>query len=96
MPQPSRASYKPGIRMKKEGSVNLLTLGAFCQTDMDSRDGNQQTAFSRVIISENFTGAAAASRLYVDAITKLARQAQQGTWGGSSDIGKFLAEFDLS
>ncbi|GLV34731.1 Insulin receptor substrate 53 kDa, partial [Carabus blaptoides fortunei] len=35
-------------------------------------------------------GAAAASRLYVDAITKLARQAQQGTWGGSSDIGSAL------
>ncbi|KAF7271616.1 hypothetical protein GWI33_015538 [Rhynchophorus ferrugineus] len=32
-------------------------------------------------------GAAAASRLYVDAISKLAKQAQQGTWGGSSDIG---------
>ncbi|KAJ8925121.1 hypothetical protein NQ315_001303 [Exocentrus adspersus] len=32
-------------------------------------------------------GAAAASRMYVDAISKLARQAQQGTWGGSSDIG---------
>ncbi|GLG94294.1 Uncharacterized protein GBIM_01530 [Gryllus bimaculatus] len=31
-------------------------------------------------------GAAAASRLYVEAISKLARQAQQGTWGGSSDI----------
>lgn len=35
-----------------------------------------------------FSGAAAASRMYVDAISKLARQAQQGTWGGSSDIGK--------
>lgn len=35
-----------------------------------------------------FTGAAAASRLYVDAISKLAKQAQQGTWGGSSDIGE--------
>ncbi|XP_044749979.1 GATA zinc finger domain-containing protein 14 isoform X2 [Coccinella septempunctata] len=35
-------------------------------------------------------GAAAASRLYVDAISKLARQAQQGTWGGSSDIGAAL------
>jgi len=34
------------------------------------------------------TGAAAASRLYVEAINKLARQAQQGTWGGSSDVGK--------
>lgn len=33
-------------------------------------------------------GAAAASRMYVDAISKLAKQAQQGTWGGSSDIGK--------
>jgi hypothetical protein len=33
-------------------------------------------------------GAAAASRLYVEAINKLARQAQQGTWGGSSDIGE--------
>jgi hypothetical protein len=35
-----------------------------------------------------FSGAAAASRMYVDAISKLARQAQQGTWGGSSDIGE--------
>ncbi|XP_054282019.1 brain-specific angiogenesis inhibitor 1-associated protein 2-like [Macrosteles quadrilineatus] len=35
-------------------------------------------------------GAAAASRLYVEAITKLARQSQQGTWGGSSDIGAAL------
>ncbi|KAK4876867.1 hypothetical protein RN001_009373 [Aquatica leii] len=35
-------------------------------------------------------GAAAASRLYVDAISKLARQAQQGTWGGCSDIGAAL------
>ncbi|XP_056633686.1 GATA zinc finger domain-containing protein 14 isoform X1 [Diorhabda sublineata] len=35
-------------------------------------------------------GAAAASRMYVDAISKLARQAQQGTWGGSSDIGVAL------
>jgi len=34
------------------------------------------------------TGAAAASRLYVEAINKLARQAQHGTWGGSSDVGK--------
>lgn len=38
-----------------------------------------------------FLGAAAASRMYVDAISKLARQAQQGTWGGSSDIGKQIA-----
>jgi hypothetical protein len=34
-------------------------------------------------------GAAAASRLYVEAINKLAKQAQHGTWGGSSDIGKY-------
>ncbi|KAH1008383.1 hypothetical protein HUJ05_008938 [Dendroctonus ponderosae] len=34
--------------------------------------------------------AAAASRMYVDAISKLAKQAQQGTWGGSSDIGAAL------
>ncbi|CAH1132858.1 unnamed protein product [Ceutorhynchus assimilis] len=34
--------------------------------------------------------AAAASRMYVDAIGKLAKQAQQGTWGGSSDIGAAL------
>lgn len=33
------------------------------------------------------TGAAAASRLYVDAVGKLGRQAQQGTWGGCADIG---------
>ncbi|XP_069695661.1 BAR/IMD domain-containing adapter protein 2 isoform X2 [Periplaneta americana] len=37
-------------------------------------------------------GAAAASRLYVEAINKLARQAQQGTWGGSSDIGSALLQ----
>ncbi|KAK7865592.1 hypothetical protein R5R35_010122 [Gryllus longicercus] len=35
-------------------------------------------------------GAAAASSLYVEAIGKLARQAQQATWGGSSDIGSAL------
>lgn len=34
------------------------------------------------------SGAAAASRLYVDAVGKLGRQAQQGTWGGCADIGK--------
>nr|CAH7764222.1 unnamed protein product [Callosobruchus chinensis] len=34
--------------------------------------------------------AAAASRIYVDAIGKLAQQAQQGTWGGSTDIGSAL------
>ncbi|CAH1999894.1 unnamed protein product [Acanthoscelides obtectus] len=34
--------------------------------------------------------AAAASRIYVDAIGKLAQQAQQDTWGGSSDIGSAL------
>ncbi|XP_071443564.1 uncharacterized protein IRSp53 isoform X2 [Hetaerina americana] len=38
-------------------------------------------------------GAAAASRLYVEAITKLARQAQQGsTWGGSADVGSALMQ----
>ncbi|XP_039289757.1 brain-specific angiogenesis inhibitor 1-associated protein 2 isoform X2 [Nilaparvata lugens] len=36
--------------------------------------------------------AATASRLYVEAITKLARQSQQGTWGGSSDIGSALMQ----
>lgn len=35
-------------------------------------------------------GAAAASRTYVDAVGKLGRNAQQNTWGGSTDIGKFL------
>lgn len=35
-----------------------------------------------------FSGAASASKLYTDAIMKLARQSQQGTWGGSADIGK--------
>ncbi|XP_049854909.1 brain-specific angiogenesis inhibitor 1-associated protein 2-like isoform X1 [Schistocerca gregaria] len=37
-------------------------------------------------------GAAAASRLYVDAISKLAKQAQQGTWGASADIGSALMQ----
>ncbi|XP_020300106.1 zinc finger CCCH domain-containing protein 13 isoform X2 [Pseudomyrmex gracilis] len=32
-------------------------------------------------------GAAAASRVYVDALSRLARQAQLGTWGGSKDVG---------
>lgn len=35
-----------------------------------------------------FPGAAAASRVYVDALSKLALQAQLGTWGGSKDVGK--------
>ncbi|XP_065219402.1 uncharacterized protein IRSp53 isoform X2 [Planococcus citri] len=37
-------------------------------------------------------GAAAASRVYVDAITKLARQAQQATWSGCNDIGSALMQ----
>nr|XP_031837086.1 uncharacterized protein LOC116428956 [Nomia melanderi] len=35
-------------------------------------------------------GAAAASRVYVDALSKLALQAQLGTWGGSKDVGYAL------
>ncbi|XP_046422527.1 zinc finger CCCH domain-containing protein 13 isoform X1 [Neodiprion fabricii] len=35
-------------------------------------------------------GAAAASRVYVDALSRLARQAQLGTWGGSQDVGSAL------
>lgn len=38
-------------------------------------------------------GAAAASRIYVDAITKLARQAQQATWSGCTDIGESFDNF---
>lgn len=37
-------------------------------------------------------GAAAASRVYVDAITKLARQAQQATWSGCADVGAALMQ----
>jgi len=40
-------------------------------------------------ISFSFPGAAAASRVYVDALSRLARQAQLGTWGGSKDVGKW-------
>lgn len=36
----------------------------------------------------SFTAAAAASRVYVDALSRLARQAQLGTWGGSKDVGE--------
>lgn len=39
------------------------------------------------------SGAAAASRLYVDAVGKLGRQAQQGTWGGCADIGEVTTSF---
>ncbi|XP_023313731.1 uncharacterized protein LOC106653300 [Trichogramma pretiosum] len=35
-------------------------------------------------------GAAAASKAYVDALTKIGRQAQLGTWGGSQDVGSAL------
>ncbi|XP_050422408.1 uncharacterized protein LOC126834495 [Adelges cooleyi] len=37
-------------------------------------------------------GAASASKLYTDAIMRLARQSQQGTWGGSADIGSALMQ----
>lgn len=36
------------------------------------------------------SGSAAAARLYIDAIAKLANQAQQSSWNGSSDVGKTL------
>lgn len=47
--------------------------------------------FSRYIclLFNYFPGAATASRVYVDALSRLARQAQLGTWGGSKDVGKF-------
>lgn len=47
------------------------------------------TTFTHIYILFFLTGAAAASRLYVDAVGKLGRQAQQGTWGGCADIGNF-------
>lgn len=31
--------------------------------------------------------------MYVDAVGKLGRQAQQGTWGGCADIGKHFKHF---
>ncbi|XP_029342361.1 brain-specific angiogenesis inhibitor 1-associated protein 2-like protein 2 [Acyrthosiphon pisum] len=37
-------------------------------------------------------GAASASKLYTDAIMRLAKQSQQGTWGGSADIGSALMQ----
>jgi hypothetical protein len=46
------------------------------------------------VLMSKFTilGSAAASRVYVDAITKLARQAQQATWSGCSDIGNVFSQ----
>lgn len=35
------------------------------------------------------TGAVASSKTYLESISKLARHAHQGTWGGSTDIGKY-------
>uniref|UniRef100_A0ABD2X2S5 Uncharacterized protein n=1 Tax=Trichogramma kaykai TaxID=54128 RepID=A0ABD2X2S5_9HYME len=40
-------------------------------------------------------GAAAASKAYVDALTKIGRQAQLGTWGGSQDVALYKNEFDI-
>ncbi|XP_050542475.1 brain-specific angiogenesis inhibitor 1-associated protein 2-like protein 1 isoform X2 [Daktulosphaira vitifoliae] len=37
-------------------------------------------------------GAASASKMYTDAIIRLAKQSQQGTWGGSADIGSALTQ----
>ncbi|XP_063599308.1 uncharacterized protein LOC134775688 isoform X3 [Penaeus indicus] len=37
-------------------------------------------------------GAMAASKVYLDALTKVARHSQQGLWGGSSDIGMCLMQ----
>ncbi|XP_050055791.1 uncharacterized protein LOC114121770 isoform X2 [Aphis gossypii] len=37
-------------------------------------------------------GAATASKVYTDAIMRLAKQSQQGTWGGSADIGSALMQ----
>lgn len=35
-----------------------------------------------------FLGAAAAAKIYLESLSKVAKQAQQGTCGGTSDIGK--------
>ncbi|KAL7297784.1 hypothetical protein TKK_0008817 [Trichogramma kaykai] len=41
--------------------------------------------------STSSLSAAAASKAYVDALTKIGRQAQLGTWGGSQDVGTYTA-----
>ncbi|XP_063846115.1 LOW QUALITY PROTEIN: serine/arginine repetitive matrix protein 1-like [Scylla paramamosain] len=37
-------------------------------------------------------GAMSASKIYLEALTKVARHSQQGTWGGSSDVGMCLMQ----
>jgi hypothetical protein len=43
-----------------------------------------------IYLRTHCSGSAAAARLYIDAIAKLANQAQQSSWNGSSDVGKTL------
>lgn len=37
-----------------------------------------------------FAGAAAAAKIYLESLSRVAKQAQQGTCGGTADIGKTL------
>lgn len=40
-----------------------------------------------------FSGAAAAAKIYLESLSRVAKQAQQGTCGGTSDIGKAAISF---
>ncbi|KYM98442.1 hypothetical protein ALC62_10798 [Cyphomyrmex costatus] len=81
---PLPPSYVPnGLRIpeRQGGWCETLDISAYnytaCFAMFDIRGFNNTLAT---------WGAAAASRVYVDALSRLARQAQLGTWGGSKDV----------
>ncbi|KAF7417359.1 hypothetical protein HZH68_000012 [Vespula germanica] len=71
---PMQASRRPTTRTSLTSTSTRSWLGTTPQTGHKQGGGQ-------------FLAAAAASRVYVDALSRLARQAQLGTWGGSKDVG---------
>ncbi|KAL2733138.1 brain-specific angiogenesis inhibitor 1-associated protein 2-like [Vespula maculifrons] len=77
---PMQASRRPTTRTSLTSTSTRSWLGTTPQT------GHKQGGGQFLGCSAFPPPAAAASRVYVDALSRLARQAQLGTWGGSKDV----------
>lgn len=55
---------------------------------MSSSLNNNFTIYFLFFSCRPFPGAAAAAKIYLESLSRVAKQAQQGTCGGTADIGK--------
>ena len=55
---------------------------------LQTRNSSDNDSFSPPLLFIDIPGAAAAAKVYLESLSGVAKQAQQGTCGGTSDIGK--------